>query len=763
MEDLEAQLAQLKLERQLVDVTDAFSSLASRMKPESIIKDPSFDLFEGTHSLEIDNLKLDSSLLELSPEEKRFDCSTAYGGSEEEKLKFVTAVADRLCRSIMVWLAGFQTLPTTVLSCRYVEDAVRRYTDDPSTDLSSCLLQTGNPLFDQVLTSCVVGSCFFVKFVSTLFKAGVVFEEEDLNCNTMGLNMLSMVPITTIREHMDRSIALLEAEYKHADQLVLILKLLRNLIEFQDYLPSKAEDLAAPNKQPLLDLMQCAQKLKVYAPVAPEVCTGAFSPGIQKRLSNQFPPRDIVEPAGEEYEAYVELCVDMLKVLAVTSARSASETLQFAFFFNRTRQRHVVARAFFPLYLMRDDQTVLGKYTFNDFSKEHLLDFSLCGTNLAHELLDAPENSALVQKFNEFMQEVSGILFEWYQNTAQNRCRYRQGYNRQLLLWDSLQAQIETFELELEAQGIKDELQDSSSFMPLTTWVFYMKLRAMLDFVLKGFELDVYKPWEFFSMFWYAYYLAQHLENCLQRTLGFIEKLITSIHNMNKKLKKLKAGEKKEKLRAKYRWSMENDIPQLNANLKFVTYSLMECTAVKVLSLSQVFHFAVLQSSGLIDSKPPGGNKFTSPEFIHKLRFKTFASIGVPELPSYQVFENSLKDFTIAEPMFTAKLARSLAFTKSELEGAKAAIDTIVHAIHVGDGEPNLSVNTGTRLVKEQADAHYSALLRTFEALVANGQSLQAKLGSVKDGSPAARYHVNVSRPDGASSYFPVLALSENQ
>lgn len=95
MEDLEAQLAQLKLERKLVDVTDAFSSLASRMKPESIIKDPSFDLFEGTHSLEIDNLKLDSSLLELSPEEKRFDCSTPYGGSEEEKLKFVTAVADQ--------------------------------------------------------------------------------------------------------------------------------------------------------------------------------------------------------------------------------------------------------------------------------------------------------------------------------------------------------------------------------------------------------------------------------------------------------------------------------------------------------------------------------------------------------------------------------------------------------------------------------------------------------------------------------------------
>lgn len=763
MEGLNAQLAGLKIDGCLVDITSEFRALATRMKPDSIIKDPSFDLFEGTHSLEVDNTKLDSSLIQLSEDEQLFSCSTAYGESEEDKVAYVTAVADRLCRSIMVWLDEFQTLPTTVLSCRYVEHLLCQYTEDPSGDLRGCSLNTKHALFDQVLVSCVIGSCFFAKFVSTLFKAGVVFEEEDMNCNAMGLNLFSGVYLKVVKEHLNCSIALLETEYPNAKQLTLVVKLLVNLIQMHDYLPSNSDNSAVVDEQPLHNLIGYAQKLKNYELHDSSIYSGAFSPGIQKRLSNQFPPRDIVEPSGGEYDAFIDMSMDMLKVLSVNKAQSAIETAQFAIFFNRTRQRNVVARAFFPLYLMRDDQTVLGRQTFNDFSKQHMIETSLCGTALSRQLMEQPETSPLIEKFEEFMQEVSGIFFEWYQNTSQNRCRYRQGYNRQLLLWDSLQAQIETFEMELESEGVSDQIDASNAFMPLTTTIYLMKLRAMLDFVLRGFELEVYKPWEFFSMFWYAYYLAQHLENGLKRVLENIEKTMTSIQNMNKKLKKLKAGEKKDKLRATYQWRVKHEMPQLTENMKFMKFNLLEAMVLKILSLVQVFQFGLLKSYRLIDNKLPASNKFSSPEWIHKLRFKTFASIGVPELPSYRVFENSLQDFVITEPMFAAKLARSLDFTEAELGNAKTAAVAILDAIERGDGTEGLSLSTGTRLVKEQAHAHYSSLYNSIDALLENGRMLRTQLGDSPSKLPSGKFSIVVSRPHGTSPCFPLLSLNSTK
>ncbi|SCU88925.1 LANO_0D03466g1_1 [Lachancea nothofagi CBS 11611] len=759
MAGLDAQLARLKLDQRLVDVTDDFRNLARGMEPESIIKAPSFDLFEGTHSLEIDNIKLDSSLLILSEQELSFDCGKTYGAAEEDKLEFVTAVADRLCRSIVLWLNEFQTLPTTLLSCRYMEHILSQYTEDPVSDLSTCHLETGHELFDQVLTSCVFGACYFVKFVQTLFKAGVVFEEEDLNCNAMGLNMLAMVKLQTVKSHLQNSKHFLQAKYPAASQLLLIVELFTNLIELHEYLPSNPELNAAPNTQALIELVNCAQKLKQIEMPPRSILQGAFSPGIQKRLSNQFPPREIVEPSGNEYDGFITIAKDLQLVLSVDQAKTVSEIAQLSRFFNRIEQRHVVARALYLLYLMRDDQTVLDQYTFNDFSFLHLQEFSLCDTALSNELECESGNPTVREKFDDFLVEISSVLFEWYQTTAQNPCRYRQGYNRQLLLWDSLQAQIETYELELEGQGIRDELDADNSFMPLTTWVFYMKLRAMSDFVLKGFKLDVYKPWEFFSMFWYSYYLAQHLENNLARVSRFISDRITAITNLNKKLKKLKAGEKKDKLRDLYRSRMATQMPLLVRNRDFISYLTLDCTVIKTLSLAQVFQFAMLKSFGLIDNKHPGSGKFSSPEFTHKLRFKTFESIGVPELPSYELFQQSLEDFVITEPMFGSKLMRSFDFTENELEKVKESLQSIFETLK--DNESQARATAGTQLVQEESLAYYQGLYRSTEALISNGRELRAKLGNKASRTLIEKYKVSVSRPQGGCPYFPLLSLSE--
>ncbi|SCU89903.1 LAFA_0E21770g1_1 [Lachancea sp. 'fantastica'] len=757
MEALKAQLERLSITQDLVDVTVELQSLAKGMKPESVIKAPSFDLFEGTHSLEIDNTKLDSSLLQLTQKEQEFDCTVVHGSSEEQKAEFVTAVVDRICRSIVLWLNEFQTLPTTLLSCRYVEYIMHRYTQDPRGDLSTCRLQTGDLLFDQVLASCVIGACFFVKFVQTLFRAGVVFEEEDLNCNTMGLDMLSSVTLETVLSHLDSSQRLLKKSYPKNQQLLTLVELLTHLVELHKFLPSNEESFADPYLEPLHKLIGCAEQAKSSEMHSPEVCEGVFSAGIQKRLSNQFPPRAIVNPKGNEYEGFVELAQDLLLVLSVEQAKTITEISQFSRFFNRNKQRNVIARALFPLYLMRDDQTVLGQYMFNDFSLLHLKEFSLCSTSLSTALQQEPMESPLRQKFEDFLQEISSVLFEWYQTTSQNRCRYRQGYNRQLLLWDSLQAQIETYELELEAHTIKDMLDEENSLMPMTTWAFYMKLRAMSDFVLMGFELDVYRPWEFFSMFWYSYYLSQHLENNLARVSKSLDAKIGSIMSLNKKLKKSKAGEKKDRIREVYRSRMAEEMPFLTSTKNFVAYSILDCNVTKTLSLVGACQFAILKSCGLIDNQNAASTTFSSSERVHKLRFKTFASIGVPELPTHAMFQQALEDFVVTTgPMFGVKLTQFINYSLEELEKAKKSLRSIMEDIQ-SEGD----IAAATRLVQTESLDYYNSLFRSAEALTINARTLKAKLNNATVADLVKKYKVEVSRPKGGCPYFPVLIIKE--
>lgn len=757
---IEDDLKKLSLQGgELVDITQQLRTLADRLKPESIIKVPNFNLFEGTHSLEINNEKLDSSLLELRDEELKFDCNVAYGDSDGQQLAFITSIADQLCKLLMVWLSNYQTLPTTVLSCRYVEEILVRYTEKPVHDLTTCRLSTGSELYDQVLTSIVLGVCYFVKFMSALLRSGNVFEEEDLNCNTMGLDFFYTIPVSTISNQLDKSLILVENKYPGSEHLETILKLLKCLIHIQAYSTLEG-DRPSTSMEPLQSLIQHATKLQ-EADIELHIPKGTFSSGIQKRLSNQFPPRDIVEPEGSEYQAFIIMAEDIMVVLEAASAESMLEIKQFASFFNRNKQRHVVARALFPMFIFRDDLTVLGEQNFSEFVLNHCMEFSLFGTKFAETLdSESEQGGRLVSLFSAFTLQNCDVLFEWYRNMAQNTCRYRQGYNRQLLLWDSLQAQAETFEMELEAEGIADTLENGATLLPLTSWSYYMKLNAMLEFVLKGFELEVYKPWEFYTMFWYSYYLSHHLESCLQRVAQFLEQRMATIHAMSKKIKKLKAGAKKDALRTRYKWHMENEIPQLKRNSQLMSYLAMDCTVSKSLSLLQVFQFGILKSFGIIDNKHLSSSKFTSSELTHSLRFKTFSSIGVPELPTYEMFESSLQDFIIKEPMFQLKMKKTLDFIEKEVRNVNTALDGIINAVKDGDKEDGTLI-TGTRLVKDQALLWYNGLSRTAQALQANTTVLYNKLGKQPDASLRDNYTVKITCPPGACPYFPLLTLVE--
>lgn len=712
---------------QLVDVTSLFDELCSKLKSEAIVKDPRFDLFEGTHSLEVNNSKLDSSLIELTAEEIEFNVNVAY----DPPLASVTAIADRLLRCVISWLNDYQTLPTTVLSCRYTESLLSSLVKGTTAGSSWC---TGNILYDKVLGSCILGVCYLTKFVQKLLSAGIVFEEEDLNFNNMGFNTFDNLPgQDVVINSLTESLQILEAysdDSLHLTMLKHILKIIICLVHLEDHLTDYSTKTSH-----LDELIENANSVNgIFPQLQLSPPKGAFSTYIQKHRSNQFPPRKITK-LPTDYSGFITLANDVKTILLVDKAEYALETYQFAKFFNKLEQRHVIARILFPLFFIRDDRTVLGKFSYTQFYLLHVKEFSAQTPSEFESSIG-----------NELIQESSNMLLEWYQNCSQNTCRYRQGFNRQLILWDSLQAQFESVNSQVYC-----------------SWTYFMKLSSMIEFSLKGFDLDIYKPFEAYSMFWYVYYLSHHLETFLKDSQNDIESNINAIHSMNKKLKKLKAGEKKDQLRLKYRFAMDNEMEQLQATKQFLNYLLKEINITKSLCLIEVFQFAILKSFGLIDNKNSTPSKFSNERLIHNLRFKPFNSIGVPELPEYEVFQQTLKDFVIEEKgaAFDMKLERATNFIETEVRNVVSSIDEIMQGIKGGDN--NGVLVTGTRLVQELSLEYYCKLKHTSKALSVNSKVIVNTLKKNIKNKDSHEYKVELVHTTEGWNYFPIQTLRIKQ
>lgn len=758
MESLFGSLTLVEKGGELIDITARLKQLTSKLDVEGVVKDPDFDLFKGTHALEINNVKLDSTLLELTREEVEFDCDRAYGASIEERLVYVTSITDRLCCSLMDWLNDYQSLPTTVLSCRYVEHLGMCIKNQPNCSIDKARLKTGCELYDTVLSSCIFASFLVINFVNGLLRAGVVYEEEDLSCNTMGLGVLSDGSRDAVLAELRIGLSILSEKYPKAKRLFNIVFLFENLLKIPEYRPLVN---FPPSKdfESLHSIIAVADKLDEQAWYR-KLPPGSFSQGIQKRLSNQFPPKELYEQHNKEYKMYKSMAQDILKVVEVHSAINAFEIRQFSWFFNRCKQRHVVARALFPLYLMRDDQSVLGLYSFSEFTHQTLLHFSLSGTEL-QKTISQGDDPDIESELNKLYQEISIVNFEWYQNISQNVCRYRQGYNKQLVLWDSLQANLEQFETELENRGIVDKIEhmDNAPLMPISTWLYYMKLVSMIEYVLKGFELELYKEWEHFTMNWYVYYLCQHLSSCLQKIMLFLEQRITSIRNIKKRVKKTKPGPKKEKLRQTYHELTETIMPQLCYNLKSIEFLNLECILIKSIVFAQVFVFGILKSYDLIDNKHHANTNFTTNEYLYNLRFKSFSSIGIPHLPDFNSFEESLHAFTLSEPNFSRKLEASRTLIEKELLTAKKDLISIIDCIKADHSSSNISMISGTRLVKDEALNWFESINVTIDQLQKNTNKILQTLP--KSPNRPDGFSINFKYPPGACKYFPLLSLEK--
>lgn len=729
---------------ELTDITDYFDKLGKNVSPSTIIKTPSFDLFDGTHSLEVSNDKLDSSLIKLSKTEINFDCNKVHGSNQSEKLSIVSGIADRLLRSVISWLSDYQTLPSTVLSCRYLEWILVESAKAGKT----VRLTTGDILYDDVLSGCLIGIGYFAKFIFELLKAGVIFEEEDLNFHYFGLTFLSHLKSPyDVFPLLDKSIKYLEELPEDTSHLEDIIKVIKNLITIETHVT-----LYSAETDHLESIKILAKRMQVRGPQKFIELEGAFSMGIQKRKSNHFPTRNLVEPS-ENYDKFITMATDIEVVIGVATANDALETFQFAYYFNKLKQRHVLARAIFPLFLMRNDQTVLGKIRIDEFLKSHLELFSF-DTNKEYGYTDCESGI----RIEEGLQEGMNIIFEMYQNFSQNTCRYSQGLNRQVKFWDSLQAHFEEGEAGIFKEGLSDKIEETGGeFYPFAAWAYSMKLMFMCEYILKNFELDIFKPSEAGILFWHVFYLQFYLQKCLTETQSFINSKITHINNMPKRIKKLKAGSKKETMRANYMIILKTKLPKLQRNLKHITFLLKESTIIQSMCNIEIFQFVLLKKKNMIDVYLNLKNlQHTSEELMYNLRFKPFSSIAAPPKLDFETFvENAgwIKQYE--------NLGDEDAILKrigDEAASVSKDIDEILNEID-GNGSEEFTFYSATNLVKEESSEFFRRIKVSAQAIKINSKISCIQLNKKPTEELHKTYRVEFKVGDEASCFFPLLSL----
>lgn len=129
-----------------------------------------------------------------------------------------------------------------------------------------------------------------------------------------------------------------------------------------------------------------------------------------------------------------------------------------------------------------------------------------------------------------------------------NRARQRDKLAHLLEEFAALQDEADKVDAQLHSLLIKVEPQ-RQHFACFGSWVLYHTLNIMIQYLLSGFELELYSPHEYHYVFWYLEFLFGWHMTCLNRAEKLLQAQETALEQKSgrsgkKNKKKKKASEK---------------------------------------------------------------------------------------------------------------------------------------------------------------------------------------------------------------------------
>lgn len=765
-----------------MDVTDKFFRAVDAMAPGNVVASPYFDMLEGSRAIEMGNRRLDTGLIALDTDDIMFDASAAQTVAE------VAGSMNHITRLLMLWFLGL-SLPVTLLSNRYVLDLLQSYQRNNGQFVKTSLVnhrlhKESLPeetlyhalLVNKVLRAFVAGICKFSGQVREV-ALNVLYDEEDLTTRNMDLDLLSATESKVILGTINEAKEWLENQEEETPEILIdFLSLAASLVSMCDIVRSSIT-LFKP-KEPLS--YPCLDEIKTLAlkfqkkdlGLGPENSVSKF---VQADCNNKHIPYENF--LLEREQAYGDLHNMVAEIEAFVTAFSKFENvrqlesyLRYTMAPRMTADYSAVSRGFYQLFFIRDDKSIAGLEESVGSIAIRLMESLCCaGTSVLDTVSwNIPEEDPVrketmhrdaLSKVGALLDDIENAMYKFLSNYGNNKCRQRQFDSQTIVLWDTLQFNAENIEFHLYSKySIGDKMAPDSldPALPITAFAFHTKLHIMLQAVLSGFELNLYKPFEASQMYWYASYLAENDHANVSIRVKQINKgKLASALSLAKKVKKAKAGPKKEELKRLHRALNETAVPQVQKNLQYIEQYLepsILATQNLCLSISQIMLLYQLLGADL--SKPPA---IVDDEHLYNLRMKPWRSVEVPPCPSFKEFQDATE--------FYAN------FSKLGLELRKKKFTDIIgtlkqkltEALQIFGGITDSFKN------EEQLGAFFKGgeanAKQWFEKLKKTAVAYQVELGTllriVQQDGKGENYKVEVSSTYHA--FFPIYSLIEKK
>lgn len=637
--------------KNLVDITDIFNKFKNDLvkeDPNKVFKSSLFDLFSSTSALEVNSPNLDSSLI-VAENDKKYD--TSFSSSELKKVlnlndenDSIFVLLDYILRSFINWIKDNGSLTTNFISIKYIEEILNEYTTSLQIKKT---FNSDDWLVDDILRLSIISLIFIVKNLSMNCSSNAyVCEEEDIRFDSLGLNFLSEHDFANDVKN-DYKEAVEKITHKPLKSICHFIYMFTDFLDINMSMDSLDKEIVLfddikdafaffkTQRDSMNDVIRTANipsNLKTYLP--------------QRTYSNAFPKKkipvlpsnnyDVIENIIATFETTIPLLSKENKLVGadLTEKMYYIFTNQFQYYYddysleNNFGRICPLNRIFFLARFVNLDMSCINdvkimKHITEDIKSVLFINEETENVLLSDEqLMDGPMAVEL--------QSVHQVYIDSLLSKLRNQCQYRQAFSKQLLYWDSAQANIGQFEDPYPT----DLANNLDKFPAISLWTYHQKLNSMVEFLLRGFALNIYSEWEFFAVYWNAYNIISENYSLITQFQTFNKLLLLryETQNLNKNLKKKHKDAAK---RARIKERNLNYIEQLTKKINTLSNKLVETEILSLLCFVQCLRYIQLLMAYEHKDKVLQFLKedSSSASYIYEVRFKAFESIGSPQLP----------------------------------------------------------------------------------------------------------------------------------
>ena len=641
-----------------VDITHPFIEAASLLDPGELVQHWNFSLLDAMSAVELLDPKMDSSMhwtdFKTYPR-------TVSEASEQGLLQFdghtnsqLIGIFDEVLACVVTWLSGY-TLAQTVFSCLYLLETDRAVTP-----------------YLRTFSMAVVK---MVDYMREYICRGGVYAEDDQLGMCFGFNMLTSVSDTTVSAALrvseerastsarqslltdrqrDGGEGTVSKETEELRAVSTRIRFVRNLFGLILLLRRRSVSVVQPILKHLNQCLSLLSDIIISCPLG-----GKLDPHNPLKLGfhplinhNLLPPsyrQCSIMPREDALASLRTTLKEIDSVLGSGKLDSLKSLKEWSRdFCSQQVVPNVFARSVLVLTCMQSDRTkMFGSPSLEEMLKKDAHEFSNPPSlNPRSALFTSTQGKELTERF--FGRAVHP-MFELLRVYCHPRALQQEKTEHVLDFLADLQHETERIDQLLNEVAMKTDPM-RQHLACYASWVLYHTLCLMIDYVVMGFEYNLYSPFEYHYVYWYLEYLY-----------GWLHTSWKTADKLNPDQSVVSSGKANKKKGKRLR---RETVDRKEREVAIVQVKRLVCVG-----MMRGFEAMILE--GKVHTPP---FEYGSQELCFQHRFAAFACIATPHLLTFGDYEHLAGVHNYRERDINLYEAASRHFTS-----ARAVLESLPH------------------------------------------------------------------------------------